>query len=272
MTDAPRNYPDLHEHLAALKKRGLAADASTGRSTRTRSCIRWCAGSSSAASRSPSARRSCSPTSSTGAGRKYDMPGRGRRRSPPTARSTASACGAPLERDPGQVGPRDRQSGRSRAWSTKRAVPGSRDRGRGAERRGQRARPAADPDLDAGLRQRADADRDQRDHARSGNRHAEHGHLPRGAESAGPAGGAHGDARRRRRRLSALSQAPEARRQDHAVRDRARLPALRRVRGAAEAAARPRRDRRRGRRSPAGRSTSCARRRSTCWCRPRPRS
>ena len=52
---------------------------STGRSTRMPSCIRWCAGSSSAAWPRPSARRSSSPTSSTARGRKYDMPGRGRR-------------------------------------------------------------------------------------------------------------------------------------------------------------------------------------------------
>ena len=97
---------------------------------------------------------------------------------------------------------------------------------------------------------------------RSGNRRAEHGHLSRGAEGAGPAGRAHGDARRRRRRLSALPEVPEARRQADAVRHRARLPALRRLHGAAEAAAR----RRRARPSPAGlpgrRSTWCARARS----------
>ena len=211
MTDAPRSYPDLHEHLDALEQRGLLRRID-GRSTRTPNCTRWCAGSSSAASTRPSARPSCSPTSPTAAAasiacRSWSA------RSPPTARSTASACGAPVDEIQAKwdhaianpIAPRVVNE----AVCQEVVIEGAALQGRG-----QRARPAADPDLDAGLRQRADADRDQRDHARSRDRRAEHGHLPRRAEGAGPAGGAHGDARRRRRRLPALSQAPETRRQD----------------------------------------------------------
>ena len=167
-----------------------------------------------------------------GRGRKYKFPGRRRR----------------LRRQPRDLlrrHARDAGGGRSRGGSARSptrspprvveegAVPGGRDRGRRAEGRGQRARHAADPGLHAGLRRRAHADRDQRHHEGSGDRHPEPRHLPRRAQGARPAGRAHGDARRRRGRLPPLPQAPEARRQDDAVRDRARLPAVRGVRRAA---------------------------------------
>ena len=62
------------------------------------------------------------------------------------------------------------------------------------------------------------------------------GLLPGGLQSAGSSGGAHGDAGRRRRRLSALQKAPGAGRQGNAGRHRAWLSALCRLYGASETA------------------------------------
>ena len=56
------------------RKSRPAHHASIARSTKTPRCTRWCAGSSAAASRRRTARRSCSPTSPTAKGRKYDIP------------------------------------------------------------------------------------------------------------------------------------------------------------------------------------------------------
>ena len=51
--------------ISPRSRRRACCSASTGRSTRTPSCIRWCAGSSRAASPKTSGARSCSPTWST---------------------------------------------------------------------------------------------------------------------------------------------------------------------------------------------------------------
>jgi hypothetical protein len=75
------------------------------------------------------------------------------------------------------------------------ALPGSGDQGRELERRGLaicRCR------CRRRVRFRAVSDGDALHHARSRQRHPEHGHVSRGAESQRPAGGAHGGARRRR--------------------------------------------------------------------------
>ena len=243
---ADRKYRDLHEHLEALRQRGLLltidrpidkdAELHRARALAVRGRAR----------RGAIGRRSCSPTSSTARGRKYAMP--------VVVGAIAAnraiysvGMGAAARGDPGEVGPRHRESDPARASSTTGRLSGGRPGGRGAAGGRQRARSPAHSDLDARLRQRADADRDQRDHARPRDRRAEHGHLSRRAEGARPARGAHGHARRRRGRLPALPAAPEARRQDDAVRHRARLPAVCRVHGAAEAADRRRRARRRGR-------------------------
>ena len=80
-----------------------------------------------------------------------------------------------------------------------------------AARARRRARAPAGADLDAGLRCRAVSHGDALHHARSRERHPEHGHLPRGAEGDRPARRAHGGARGdRRRRLSALAQISRA--------------------------------------------------------------
>ncbi len=123
------------------------------------------------------------------------------------------------------------------------AVPGSRPRRRRVEGGGQGARHAADPDLDARIRQCAHAHGHQCHYEGPGNRRSESRHLSRGPQGARPLRDPHGHPHRRRGRLPALPQTPETRRQDDAVRDRARCAALRRVRRADEAAARPGRNR-----------------------------
>jgi len=47
MTDAPRSYPDLHEHLAALEERGPLHRIDR-RIDKDAEMHRWCAGNSSA--------------------------------------------------------------------------------------------------------------------------------------------------------------------------------------------------------------------------------
>ncbi len=90
------------------------------------------------------------------------------------------------------------------------AVPGGGDHRRRPARRRQGPRGAAGADLDAGLRRRALSHRDAGGHARSRDRHPEHGHLSRRPQGDRPARRAHGGAHRRRRRLSALAQAQQA--------------------------------------------------------------
>ncbi len=89
-------------------------------------------------------------------------------------------------------------------------VPAGRDHRRRAAQARWRARAPARADFDAGFRRRAVPDGDAVHHARSRERHPEHGHLPRRAQGHRPARRAHGRARRRRRRLSALAQVPRA--------------------------------------------------------------
>ena len=268
MTQATRSYRDLHEHLQVLQKRGLVRtidrpiDKDSGIASAGALAVRRRPrrGKSQGLPVHQHHRRARAQIRHSRRGRRH------RRQSG----DLQHRHGRQGRGHPGQVGSRYRQSDRAAAGQ-RGGLPRGRDRGQSAAGRRPRPRQAADPGVDAGLRQRADADRDQRHHARSRDRHSEHGHLPRGVEGAGPAGGAHGDARRRRRRLPALSQVPEARRAD-ALRHRARLPALCGVHGSAEAADRRRRIHRR--RRPCRRADQCRARAhaSTCWCRPNPSS
>ena len=135
-------------------------------------------------------------------------PGRGRR---------AGGLAANLRHRHGPQGRRDRRrlDGRDRQPDCAgrgqcRAVPGSRDHRRRSESAG-RPRRVAGAGIDARLRLGAVSDRDAVRHPRSGERRAEHGHLPRRAQSRRSPRGAHGGARGdRRRRLSALAQIPRA--------------------------------------------------------------
>ena len=103
-------------------------------------------------------------------------------------------------------------------------VPAGRHHRRRAARARRRAREFAGADFNAGVRCRALSDGDAVRHARSRQRHSEHGHLPRRVEGDRPARRAHGRARRRRRRLPALAQVSRAQSAD-ADRDRHRLRA-----------------------------------------------
>ena len=218
---------------------GPAACASTGRSTRTPSCIRWCAGSSRAGSPRISAARSCSPTWSTAAGRRYDIPVVvGALAASP--RIYAVGMGRPVEEI-------------EAAWLIAIAHPippvvvsspacqqvvitGDDLRGPG---RGLAALPVpvstpgfdAAPYLTATLCVTRDPD--------TGIQNM--GTYRGAAQSHRPARRAHGLAHRRRRRLPALAEAQEARHAD-AVRDRDRLRAGRDVHRRHEAADRSRRD------------------------------
>ncbi len=113
-----------------------------------------------------------------------------------------------------------------------------------APRRRHEALPGAD--LDPRLRCRPLSHRHALHHQGSGNRHPEHRHLPGGAQGHRPAGGPHGGARRRGRRLSALAEIPGPQRTD-AHRHRDRGSPGRDVHRRPEARHRSRRDRRGGR-------------------------
>ena len=210
----------------ARSRRRACSSASTGRSTRTASCIRWCAGSSRAGSPRTQRRAFLFTNVVDAAGRRYDMPvvvgalaaspqhllgsawgGRSRRSRPPGSSAIAHPIPPVVVSSP--------------------RLPGGGDHRRRAARAGRGARRAAGADLDAGLRRRALSDRDALRHPRSGHRHPQHGHLPGAAQGDRPARRAHGVAHRRRRRLPALAEVQEARHAD-AVRDRDRLRAGRR--------------------------------------------
>ena len=243
--------------------------ASIGRSTRTPSLhplVRWQFQGGLAEDQ----RRAFLFTNVVGRGRPpLRHPGRGR-----GARGLAAhLCGRHGPAGRGDRGRLDRRRSliRSRRSSCRRRLPAGRDHRRRSARAGQGARRAAGAGLDAGLRRRALSHGDALRHARSRHRHPEHGHLSRAAQSHRPARRAHGLAHRRRRRLSALAEAQEARHAD-AVRDRDRLRAGRDVHRRDEAADRSRRDgggRRARRRADPHRQGGDRRSR---WCRPTPRS
>ena len=232
-------YPDLHDHSARWK-RPASSSASTGRSTKTPRCTRWCAGSSAAASRRRTARRSCSPTSSTprAASTTSRCWSAG---SPPTARSTASAWAARSRRST-RAGSRAAAQPDPAAHRRERAVPRDRHHRQGARQAGQgpRRHPAAD--LDAGLGHRALHHAVAVHHQGPRHRRAEHGQLPRPGEGAAaarhePVAGAAA------RHLQPLGKAARARLQEAAVRGGARRAA-----GA----------------SPSPRCRSCPRRSTSC--------
>ncbi len=99
---------------------------------------------------------------------------------------------------------------------------------------GRRARDAAGTDLDAGFPRGPGPHRHRLRDQGSGNRRAQHGHLPGWPQGDGPARRAHGRAARRSRGLPALAQIPEARAAD-ALRHRRRLRAGRGLHRPAEA-------------------------------------
>ena len=135
-----RRYHDLHEHLEALKARLLLTI--DRRSTRTRSCTRWCAGSSSAALPRPSARRSSSPTSPMGVAASTHFPVLvcAIAASPRDLRGGHGRAAGP---DRGKVGPGDRPPDCA-ARGHEGGLPGGRPEGRRAQGRRQGPRPAAD--------------------------------------------------------------------------------------------------------------------------------
>ena len=133
--------------------------ASIVRSTRTPSCIRWCAGSSRAGCRRISGARSCSPTWSTPTAARYDMPVvvGALAASPRNLFASAWAVRSRRSRRPGRMRSpiRSRRSRYHRAPCQEVVIKG--DELRGA---GQGTCRAAGADLDAGLRRRALSHRD----------------------------------------------------------------------------------------------------------------
>ena len=261
---------DFQEHLARLEEAAVCSCASTGRSTRIPSCIRSCAGSSSAAI-PRRARRAFLFTNVVGSQRRALRHARSWwARWPPPTRSTpwawASGRGAGRHLDAARSATRSRPE-----CSRERALPRGGHHRRGVEAARRRPRAPSGADLDAGFRCRALSHRDGLRHQGSRNRRAEHGHLSRRPEGVGPARRAHGVAPRRRGRLPALAEISEARRAD-ALRHRGRLRAGRRLYGPAETR-RSTRTRWRSRAgSPGGRCASRAARPSTSKFRPTPRS
>ena len=238
MTDATRGYPDLHEHLDALQRAGLAAD---DRRADRQGCGAASAGALAIRRRHRGgrrARRSCSPTSSTAAAasmRCRSWSARSRR----TARSTASAwaCRSKKSRPSGTTRSRIRcrRASSTNAPCHEVVLEGDALQGEG-NGLDTLPIPISTPGFDSAPTLTATnvITRDPETGVQN------MGTYRAALKAPDRLGRAHGDARRRRRRLSALSQAPAARRQDDAVRDRARLPAVRRLHGAAEAADRRR--------------------------------
>ena len=186
---------------------------------------------------------------------------RGRRKRRPLRHASGSGRACGLARDlragHGTAGRRDRprldEGYRAADCAGRRDVttlPGGGRHRRRVGRSRRRLGAAAGADLHAWLRCRALPHGDPVHHARSRERHPEHGHLPGGAEGDRSARRAHGGARGdRRRRLPALAQVPQAARED-ADRDRGRLRAHRHVHRPAKTRGRHGRDgrgRRRGR-------------------------
>ena len=183
---------DFQEHLAALEANGLLVRIDRP-STRIPSCIRWCAGSSSAASPEDERRAFLFTNVVDSKGRRYDIPvAVGALAASP--RIYALGMGQPVE-----------EIGRGLARAIAHPIPPIwRQCAAAARRWCSRARHLRGPDggldapagagVDAGLRFRALSHGDAVRHPRSRQRHPEHGHLSRSAEGIGPARGAHGGA------------------------------------------------------------------------------
>ena len=206
---------DFQQHLAALEAAGLVTriDRPIDKDTELHPLVRW----QFVGGMPEDKRRAFLFTNVVdGSGRKYDMPVVvGALSASPEI--YAIGMGKPVE----EIGS---------AWIDAvahpippvrvdfRAVPGGRHQGRRAEEARRRIETAAGADLDARLRRRAVFHRHALRHQGSRERHPEHGHLPRRPQSHRPARRAHGLADRRRRRLSALAQAPQAEDADAAAR------------------------------------------------------
>ncbi len=197
---------DFQQHLATLEAQGLVVrvDRPINKDTELHPLVRW----QFAGGLPEDQRRAFLFTNVVGAdGRKFDMPvvvGA----LAASARIYSLGMGKPVEEI-------------EAAWSNAIANPIPPVRvasppcqevvikGDDAARRRQGPCRVAGADLDAGLRRRALSHRDARGDARSRDRHPEHGHLSRPAQSDRPARRAHGRAHRRRRRLPALAQAQQ---------------------------------------------------------------
>ena len=204
MHDVRKPYNDLHDHLAELKKKNLLVevDRPIDKDSELHPLVRWqFVGGMKEADRKAFLFKNIVD----GKGRKYDIP---------VVVGALAANRRDLQRRHGLS--RWRTSRRKWDKAIANPIPPTVvenapcheivEQGDDLKKEGHGLDRSADPGVDAGLRQRADLDRDQRHYQGPGNRRAEHGHLPRRAEGAGPAGGAHGHPRRRRRRLSALPQ------------------------------------------------------------------
>ena len=200
---------DFQQHLATLEAQGLVVrvDRPINKDTELHPLVRW----QFRAALPEDQRRAFLFTNVVGAdGRKYDMPVVvGALAASP--RIYSLGMGKPVEEI-------------ETAWTNAianpippvrvaiAAVPGGRDQRRRAARRRQGARGAAGADLDAGLRRRALSHRDARVTRDPETGIQNMGTYRGAAESDRPARRAHGGAHRRRRRLSALAQAQQARR------------------------------------------------------------
>ena len=214
---------DFQQHLAALEAAGLVTriDRPIDKDTELHPLVRW----QFVGGMPEDKRRAFLFTNVVdGSGKKYDMP---------VVVGALSAIAAHLCHRHGQAGRGDRP-GLDRRHRASDPAGARRHRApcqevviKGDELQQARRRPeaAAGADLDAGLRRRALFHRHALRHQGSGERHPEHGHLPRRAQSHRPARRAHGVAHRRRRRLPALAQASQA---EDADADRDRRSAARR--------------------------------------------
>ena len=159
---APRS---ISRPISPTSKRAGCWCASTARSTRTPSCIRWCAGSSSAASPRTTRRAFLFTNVVDAKGKRYDMPVVvGALAASPEI--YAVGMGRKVEEIGAGLDAGDRQSdpaGHGRHG----AVPGGRDHRRRAARPGGGPRSAAGAGVDAGLRRRALSHRDAVHHPRS---------------------------------------------------------------------------------------------------------
>ena len=208
---------DFQQHLAALEAAGLVTriDRPIDKDTELHPLVRW----QFVGGMPEDKRRAFLFTNVVdGSGKKYDMP---------VVVGALSANAADLRHRHGQAGRGDRPGLDRRRRASDPA--GARQFARRARRSSSRATncasptaglkllpvPISTPGFDAAPYFTATlcVTKDP------GERHPEHGHLPRRPQSHRPARRAHGLAHRRRRRLSALAQAPQAEDAD-AVRDR----------------------------------------------------
>ena len=206
-----RAYRDLHEHIAELEAKGLlvTVDRRIDKDSELHALVRW---QFVGGHGEPERKAFLFTNIVDGRGRKYDMP--------VVVGAIAAnraiysvGMGAPLERDPGQVGPRHRASDPAARQSRKAACHEVVLTGQRTSRAKARASislpiPISTPGFDSAPTLTATnvITRDPETGI------AEHGHLSLRVEGSQPPRGAHGDARRRRGRLPALRRAPEARR------------------------------------------------------------